>query len=316
LFNKRKIHIELSSKCTLKCPRCPRTELDLSELNKEISLNQFKTAFSTETLADVEKIILCGDIGDPIYNRDFLEICEYIKSVSDVRLLIITNGSYKDTEWWQRLGKCLSATDQVTFSVDGWNQESNNLYRVNSDFDSIITGAKALRASSSCLMCWSAIYFKFNEQQMPFIKSLAVDLDFDMFQTVKSSKFDGRYSVNGVDVLKPQNIASTSQYERHTETLSRSLPVMVDSREKNHSWAKCVNWEKEMFISVEGLVSPCPWFNNGYQKNTFVERYQERLNIKTRTLNEILNDDVWNELVKSFDNNPLEICKIKCKSCL
>ena len=317
LLNPQRIHIEISSKCTLRCPRCPRTELAPNSVNKEINLSEFKQAFGLELLQQVQEILFCGDIGDPIYAKDFLEIVRYIKTNSTVELRIVTNGSYKSAAWWTELGSLLQRSDVVTFSVDGWDQASNEQYRVNSNFDSIVSGARALRKSSNCLMKWSAIYFKFNEQHMADIRLFAKDLGFDLFQTVRSSKFDGHYSVNGIDTLKPLGgrYSKSVQYETDVENLTNRVPVVFYNTRDRHPWARCANWKKEMFVTVEGLVFPCPWFNSGYQENDFVAKYQDRLNIKTRTLKEILADPLWDELLTRFAIAPLEICKLKCQGC-
>ena len=79
LFNYQSIHVELSSKCTLKCPRCPRTELKPEQLNREITLDEFQRAFSSDLLREIQEITFCGDVGDPIYARDFLPIIELSK---------------------------------------------------------------------------------------------------------------------------------------------------------------------------------------------------------------------------------------------
>lgn len=313
MFNIKVIHIEVSSKCTLKCPRCPRTELSPDSLHREISLAEFKQAFPVHVLTNVNKIIFCGDIGDPIYAKEFIPICAYIKSNSDTTIHIVTNGSYKNSDWWTSLGQVLTASDQITFSVDGWDFQSNNQYRINADFDSILIGARTLRATSKCIMNWSSIYFSFNEDNMDQIKALAQSLGFDSFQTVKSTKFDNRYAINGLDPLKPKNISNTGVYERSSVSLTnRTIPI-IDYTINKHAWARCLNHKKELFINVDGLVFPCPWFNSGYQQNSFVQQHQHRLSIKTRSLTEVLQDDVWAELVQSFDSNPLEVCKIKCK---
>ena len=318
LLNHQHLHIELSSKCTLKCPRCPRTELHPDSLNKEISLDDFQRAFDLLLLKEIKTILFCGDIGDPIYNTDFLEIVQYIKQNSTARINIVTNASYKSAEWWTQLGSTLDSSDEVTFSVDGWDQLSNNLYRVNSNFESIVTGAKALRASSTCNMTWSTIYFRFNEDKIDTIRDLVKSLEFNTLRFVKSSKFDGRYNINDADLLKPVNpeyVAQTSQYEDFLYPLNgRHIPIKpLIHRTEAHTWAKCIRWEKDIFINVDGLVLPCPWFNNMYIQNNFVKTHRDKINIKTRTLMEILQDPLWNELYQSFDTQPFEICQYKCK---
>ena len=316
LLNYNRLHIELSSKCTLKCPRCPRTELHPDSLNKDITLQEFQRAFTPDLLKEIEEITFCGDIGDPIYARDFLPIVEYIKKARfNVSLVVVTNGSYKSEAWWQELGMYLRANDKITFSVDGWDQASNEKYRVNSDFESIVNGARALRKVTSAQMNWSAIYFNFNEDKMPWIEDLARDLGFDTFESVLSSKFDNQYLVNGVDPLKPKGgwVTTTGRYEVRKESLNNRVPVIFHNTRSRHEWARCANWEVPLFINVDGYVFPCPWFNSGYLDNDFFTKHQDRLSIKTRTLQEVVADPLWEEMYTRFEIAPLDICQLKCK---
>lgn len=317
LFNTETIHVELSSKCTLKCPRCPRTELKPEQLNREISLEEFKTAFDSTTLERIDKFVFCGDVGDPIYAKDFLEIVSYIKNVSKTDVSIVTNGSYKDTAWWDQLGSMLGRHDRVTFSLDGWDQESNEKYRVNSNWESIVAGIKTLRAKSPCKMNWSAIYFNFNENKFEQMSALAKELGFDTFESVRSSKFGEQYFVNGIDPLIPANGNYSGSTVYKKQRLFFRPPVIDITLKKTqaHDWARCLRWEKEMFINVDGLVFPCPWFNSGYQSNDFVQKYQDRMSIKTRTLDEILNDPMWDEFITRIETMPLDVCRIKCRDC-
>ena len=62
-------HIEISGKCSLKCPRCTRQEVP-GYVNTELTLNWFETNFTF--VEQVKKITFCGDDGDPIYAKDFL----------------------------------------------------------------------------------------------------------------------------------------------------------------------------------------------------------------------------------------------------
>lgn len=265
-------------------------------------------------LDTVKKFVFCGDIGDPIYCTDLIKIVEFIKQNSNACIVIVTNGSYKKEDWWKELGKHLTHLDTISFSIDGWDQQSNEQYRVNSDWDSIMLGIKTLREHSGCRLKWSTICFSFNEDHITKISDHAKELGFDEFQYVLSSKFDGRYAVNGVDLLKPKaGFSNTGQYVANS-TVFRRLPPLYGMilNAKNHEWAKCIKCEKEMFVNVEGLVFPCPWFNSGYQENDFVEKYKDRLNIKQRSLKEVLADPMWDEFVTRLETMPLEVCKIKC----
>lgn len=314
MFNFNEIHIEVSSKCTLKCPRCPRTEFKPEQLNQEISLAEFRSAFPVTVLANIQTFLFCGDVGDPIYATEFLDIIEYLK-INSKAVRIVTNGSYKSHEWWTKLGCMLTVRDHVTFSVDGWDQASNEQYRVNSNFTSICNGLTSLRAVSKCQITWSAIVFKFNEDNLTTIKGLASDLGADHFQTVNSTKFDGRYLVNGVDLLKPTVVNPTNLYIKDLASLNeRVMPIVFRERVNRHHWAKCINWETNPFINVDGLVFPCAWFSSGYQENDFVQKHKDKLSIKTRSLADIIADPIWEEFQTRLELFPLEICKIKCKN--
>lgn len=272
------------------------------------------TAFPPTMLANMKYFLFCGDVGDPIYATEFLEIIAYLK-LNKIRVKIVTNGSYKSVDWWDRLGHMLTSDDTVTFSVDGWDQASNELYRVNSNFESIIAGIKSLRAASECRIIWSYIIFNFNEHHTREIKEVARGAGVDEFNEVYSTKFDGQYEVNGVDPLRPEIVINVPNYQKKKGALSaRGMVLDIRYQKDAHSWAKCLNWKKEMFINVDGLVFPCPWFNSGYQQNDFVEKYRDRLSIKTRPLSDILADPLWEEFLTRLELFPLEVCSIKCRN--
>ena len=109
-------HIEISSKCTLRCPRCARQEIPEGLVNTELDLEFFKRNFTPEFIkSNLEKITFCGDDGDPIYAHDLIPVIEYVKSVKPVEIVIVTNGSHRKTTWWTQLGSILGSGDTVHF---------------------------------------------------------------------------------------------------------------------------------------------------------------------------------------------------------
>jgi MoaA/NifB/PqqE/SkfB family radical SAM enzyme len=187
-------------------------------------LEFFKRNFTKEfILANVEKITFCGDDGDPIYAHDLIPVIKYIKSIKPVEIVIVTNGSHKKIPWWIELGSTLDSKDSVHFSIDGYDNASNNLYRVNSDYESIVSGLQTLRASSRCKIVWAAIAFKFNEDKLDFMQGFAKELGVDVFQLTKSTKFGGVYPSYGAnDPLQPsiKFVSSSYRFERETFNLS------------------------------------------------------------------------------------------------
>ena len=315
-------HIEISSKCTLRCPRCARQEVPVGLVNTELDLAFFKRNFTAEfILSNVEKITFCGDDGDPIYAHDLIPVIEYIKSIKPVEIVVITNGSHKKVEWWRNLGSVLTKQDSVHFSIDGWDNDSNNLYRVNSDFDSIVAGIKELRRSSACRLIWAAIAFKFNQDQLDQMQTLAQRLDMDVFQITKSTKFGSIYPNYGVnDALEPGNkyVSKTQRFERQTVDLSQrtaytehKINVALYDKVKDNAdiVPLCEIGNKGLYIDAQGRLFPCCWVANRYSHNTEWQELANRFNLQQKTLTEVIADPFWNNEFKQFR---WQECRTKC----
>jgi hypothetical protein len=82
-----------------------------------------------------------------------------------------------------------------------------------------------------------------------------------------------------------------------------------------HAWARCLNYKKDLFIGVNGVVSPCPWFSSDYQYNEFVRQHRDLLSIRRRSFFDIMNDhQLWQQFQDGLEHNPVEICQLKCKN--
>lgn len=318
-------HIEISSKCTLRCPRCARQEVPDGLVNTELELEFFKRNFTPEfVLSNVEKITFCGDDGDPIYAHDLIPVIKYLKDIKPVEIVIITNGSHKKVQWWNNLGCVLDSKDSVHFSVDGYDNTSNNLYRINSDYNSIIAGLKTLRASSSCQIQWAAIAFKFNENQLDNMKQHARDLGVDRFQLTKSTKFGSVYpSYGSDDTLQPSAnfVSSTHRFEREVTELSAAgaqnhvsltnLKLFKQIKSRNSVTPLCEIGNKGLYIDARGRLFPCCWVANRYNHNSDWQQISNNFDLRTRTLTDVLADTFWNSEFQTFK---WQECQTKCKS--
>lgn len=321
-------HIEISSKCTLRCPRCARQEVPDSLVNTELDLEFFKKNFTKDFIIDhVQKITFCGDDGDPIYAHDLIPVIQYIKSVKPVEIVIVTNGSHKKPEWWRELGTVLTEQDTVHFSIDGWDNGSNNLYRVNSDFDSIEQGIKTLINSSRCRTVWAAIAFKFNQDRLPDMMSMAQTWGMDGFQTTLSTKFGKIYPAYGVnDPLQPSDrfVSSTHRFERQTVLLSMrglnshiwkthpvNLVLFENSKETNGVRPLCSIGNKGLYIDAQGRLFPCCWVANRYAHNSEWKAIATKFDLHRRTLSDAVADDFWNTTFETFS---WQECQTKCSA--
>jgi MoaA/NifB/PqqE/SkfB family radical SAM enzyme len=316
-------HIELSSICTLKCPRCPRVELPESLLNEQLTLDFFKKQIGANIIKQIKKITFCGNDGDPIYCNDFIPIVQWIKKVNPtICIVIITNGSYKKTAWWEELAHTLTKHDEIHWSIDGWDQLSNKQYRINSDWDSIMNGIKTFaHFNKSSYKVWAAIAFRFNECAMNDMENLAKENLFDCFQLTHSTKFGSKYpGVYGIlDPLEPSKdfIPSGHRFKRlctaisNKERFSDTIKLLYEEIHKTLADPKlCFIGNKGLFLNSHGEFYPCCWVATRYEHNAkWTNRGKEKFNLHNRTCSEILSDSFWTGEFMKFDN--LE-CKTKC----
>ena len=317
-------HIELCSKCSLKCPRCSRQEVPEGLTNKDLSLNWFKENFKSKLLSDVRKITFCGDDGDPIYAKDFLSILSWLRSKNNkVQFLIITNGSYKTRTWWKQLADILDEKDHIHFSLDGWDQESNNLYRVNCNWNSIMQGIEEME-SSSVYKTWAAIAFKFNEDKLEHMQEMAKSLGFDQFQLTLSTKFGKNYkSYPTEDPLQPSDkYIATGRFTRTIKKFTNKIwidkthPIFLDRYNNEDIENKsivplCMIGNKGLYLNAEGKFYPCCWTGLRYDHNKNIFDYIDT----SRTLGEVMDDAMWKKLFLDmpFGDAPQE-CGEKCNS--
>jgi len=320
-------HIEASSICALRCPRCPRAEVNESLLNRSLTLKFFQTQLGENIVRQIKKITFCGNDGDPIYCREFLEIISWLKEVnSSINLTIITNGSWKSKKWWNTLANLLNENDTIHWSLDGWSQESNEIYRVNSDWNTIMSGIEVFtNTNSSTYRVWATIAFKFNESDLVKMENLASNLGFDNFQITKSTKFGSKYPTQYPrDLLEPSKewVAKEHRFERVNKLLTKKndpnleiklnlfLKRSQDIIKYNQYPALCSVGNKGVFLNSRGEFFPCCWVANRYEHNQWwLTQAKEKFNLWNRTFEEVIGDSFWSEDFLKYESQE---CQTKC----
>ena len=282
---------------------------------------------------DVRRITMCGDVGDPIYCKEYIEICRYIKEQNrDIHIYTITNGSHKKPAWWTELGSVLNERDSFNFGIDGYDQDSNNLYRVNAKFSSIIDGIVALRAvNKDVFINWATIVFAFNQHHLEQMQAHAKLIGCDNFQITKSTKFGSKYGGWGGkdDVLEPsiEWVSSTHRYERSMINLSGRMQDNADylaHNKKKYIEIKeqykdkvitplCEVGNRGIYVNAAGNVYPCSWVSFPYNSLTYEDKtikYEDsffsqnldKFNLHNYSFEEILNNPLWNKCQNGFSD--------------
>jgi MoaA/NifB/PqqE/SkfB family radical SAM enzyme len=294
-------HFEITSKCALRCSRCQRTLSPEIYSPRHLSLQVVESLLNSKTFSGCEKILFCGVLGDPIYHDRFHDVIRLVKA-KDIKAKIVTNGSGRSIEWWKELLSILTPKDLLQFSIDGL-EDTNHLYRVGSQWESIFAALK-LAAASPVKTRWKYIVFKHNQHQIEKVKSLAQEWGINQFQFVKSNRFGAAFGYQGKeDPLQPDD-----------EFLSERLGAGASGNGGTKTMKLKCSTGEEHFISYDGFYSPCCWtgFKTTYQ-NPFYDR-REIFDVKTRSIDEVLSSPEVIKLIKEQADlqTASDVCRRYC----
>ena len=296
------LHVELTNRCVLECPACPRTiwkEITKRPVNKsDLSIDAFEKFLDCDSGKSVETLLLCGDYGDCIY---YPELFDFIKRFRHKKFKICTNGSRRTKEFWLQLSELLTNDDVIIFGIDGL-EDTNHLYRKNADWSSIMTAIDIMSKSSAKLK-WQTIVFSFNEDSLKDIKTFAESKGAEFF-AIKTHRF-------GNDELIPSKKLVESNYE-WKDSFSRNDPIIIEPQ--------C---DKAKIVTSAGYYLPCDWMRN---PQTFYksELWKNKKEWVDRMSIDLINMDQGNELINSWKQLVIEkgktgsptldyLCKMRCR---
>lgn len=269
------INLDISSKCTLACPFCERQSKEFNQkLFKDMSFDEFKF------IADHYDVFFCGQISDPIYNKDLREMLEYL--YKNNRNASIHTAAYRNNEdFYLDLFKVHPKALWV-FGIDGLPNKSAQ-HRINQkseDLFKIMIKAKYLGMN----VIWQMIVFDFNEKDIPICEFTAKKLNIDL-RLIYSNRFtDWKY--------KP----SKEYYIEKTNLIGSELnPQCLQGRELGHS--------------AMGYVMPCCWMAEGNVEKKYPNLCNDNTKIQNKNFSEI-NKAIF-DFKKMLKNNPHQ-APLKC----
>lgn len=229
------VTLEPTSRCTLACPRCARTNL-LEKFGKN-ALGIFD--LNPDHIADffdvpIEYFYLGGQYGDPIIHPTLDRLIASCKKHAP-RVIVNTSGSGRNKIWWEKFVENLEHTDTVEFAIDGL-PENFTQYRVNADWQQIEQAIKICVGRVKTI--WKFIPFSFNETDIDVAKKLSKDLGIDQFNIEPSD----RWLEN--DWLKPKQFTGPKEITKENYTQVKTITP------------KCADYRNQ-YISAQGYFMPC-----------------------------------------------------------
>lgn len=331
-----KLFVDISTYCNAGCPQCHRTDPD--GLGKaewlpliQWNIEEFKTAFPPQVLKVTKTLNLCGTWGDPIMNRDIDKIIEYVVSVSDCAIVIDTNGSIRDEQWWWEFGAKGGKQLSVVFAVDGMNQQQHEKYRRFTDLQKVLNNMQSLSETHATAQT-NTILFAHNQDHIEEIQNLCIKYGAKAHRITQSDRFENKFSVDGqyfnfVNEKGQQEQLAITTYDppnghiAHTE--QKTLDKQIQCR-----W-KMAN---RLVVNVDGQVYPCCYIVNPFYKSTFdhtssriqdhpvmqeYTQHKKENNVFHKSLLDIITQNKWfnHTLPNSWQSdNPIKQCSKYCST--
>lgn len=318
----KRIDIELTSFCNIKCPSCTREDPYIKNIlnNKILPLDLIKRKFRKSDWMNVEVINLCGSIDEPISHPDIVDIIEFFLDWG-VAVSISTNGSLRNEEWWSSLGARFGKSNSrlsIIWGVDGID-DTSEIYRIGSKFEKVRCNWRAFNNAGG-KSTWQFIVFDHNKHQLDELEKIASEEGFVKTKVI--------YSVRELESYVKVSSIKKSNKPQSTSNISPVYPVKpeldkISCRYLNGGY---------IFINHLAEVIPCCYINvshlkhsseNIFSENSTHKRYNEywkseggslSTNLEYNELVDVIEGDFFQGIVDSWEDNPFEICIKKCKN--
>ena len=325
------IHFEPTQRCQALCPMCDRTN-NTHMKNAELSLEQFKQIIDADFAKQLNSFLMCGNHGDPMIAKDTLDMYKWLRyNNSELYLHMTTNAGGRSDAWWKELAWIFGKRGRVTFSVDGL-EDTNHLYRVNVDWKRVENSMDVFTQAGGKGL-WVFLIFEHNEHQVEEAERMAklFGLEFvkkktgRWVQSYKGNKIQKKETSKGNEIKPPKNKnyqnKSVNDYEK-----------LIDEHGDFNSYLDatkilCKSLKtKEIYISAEGLVTPCCWTAGKLYKTydelgkTHMWSYIDdikNINALQKPLRDIIEGNFFKRIeeswsIKSCSSGKSKVCAEKC----
>lgn len=309
--NIKVLHLEVTNKCQASCPMCARNlqggvDNPFLHLN-EITLDKFIKWFDESFIQNLDKLYMCGNLGDPIIAHDTLKIFEYCRQVNlNIQLSMNTNGSARNRTFWEGLAK---ANVIVRFGIDGLS-DTHNLYRKGTNFENIIANAKTFIEAGGHAI-WDMLVFQHNQHQVKECKALSESMGFKEF----IKKDTSRFKEDKLDVL---DVNGKKIYTLFPSDKSKKLTKLTANNQGSISCK--VEKEKSLYVTSNGIVTPCCWLgidelpHVNPSRIDYLTKIGKFYSLQENTLKEIFESMVFERIKDTWNLDPLLECSRQCGS--
>ena len=198
----KRIRLEASSVCQLKCPTCPNTNKEILPIVGKgfLQLSNFqKLLYENPWISEIE----LSNFGEIFLNPDLLEI---IKHAYERKVALTANNgvNLNNVESAVLEGLVKYKFQSMTCSLDGVSNETYKRYRIGGNYDTVIENIKKINLfkkqhkSRYPLLTWQFVVFGYNEHEIPIAQKLADELDMNFHLKLS---WDTKFSPEAAPIL-------------------------------------------------------------------------------------------------------------------
>jgi len=235
------VSIEPVNFCNLKCKACPSGKNQLLRKKSKMSLIDFKNHI--DEIKDTTLNLFLYFQGEPFLNQDCIEMIKYANQ-NKIFTCTSTNAQLIDKILAKQIVE--SKLDKIIISLDGFDQESYQKYRVSGQFSKVIEAInyinffkKELKQRTPYLEI-QCLITKYNEDNFDFFKSLEANKI-----TFKTMQFSPENLLEDYQEFAPKN-PRFNRYQR-----------IGDRVEIKKKMKFCNRILDSMVISVDGKRALC-----------------------------------------------------------
>lgn len=275
-----KLAMEVTGRCNLCCPLCPRTEA-ANIPQGDMKFDDFKRV--VDKLSPYLFAIRLHNYGEPMLHPQLPEMVQYAHQ-KRVYTNFHTNGHYLNEK--NILALFRAGLDEINIAVDGMSQNSYSFYRIGGDFQKVLDGVVLLcNLKKEYKVKKPRVNLQFlamshNEAEIPEIISFAASVGVD------------RLYLKPVNINKGKDAGNSSYLPKDS--------TFANSEKNSNKNQKCRRTSIETIVNWDGSISIC---TSEYSTKKMVSR-----NVFTEKIEDVLFGDEYVSIRKKSYNKELSIC--------
>lgn len=173
------VHVEITSKCNLYCPLCPKGRNEIRRKQVDLDVKKFESIVNK--LKEHDPVFRLWNYGDPLLHTKIFQILDKINNNFNT-CAINTNGLFMNEKLAERIVKC--GITEIIFSIDGITQASYEKYRVGGNLNTAINSLKTVikaknKFQSDISITVQFLIFKHNIKELPKLENFFFPLGID-----------------------------------------------------------------------------------------------------------------------------------------